>query len=111
MADPGAAGPRLANDTLIAQNDLILGYCARQCLLLVTPLILGQAPVILSASLPSTCSDLCLMGQEYLVRPPSAVLSWLNDWPIGLKLNTPLSAFFATSYRLLLSIWESELSA
>jgi hypothetical protein len=31
-------------------------------------------------------------------------LAWLNHWPAGLKLNTELSQFYASSFHTLVSI-------
>jgi hypothetical protein len=44
-------------------------------------------------------------NQTYLVDTFLAILRWLNDWPVGLKLNTPLSAFFCSSLSFLVQSW------
>lgn len=34
-------------------------------------------------------------------------LRWLDDWPVGLKLNTPLSRLFCETYIGMTDIWPS----
>jgi len=46
--------------------------------------------------------------QTYLIESITAALRWLNDWPVGLKLNTPLSQFFSTSLSLVVERWSSQ---
>ena len=52
LADTGTLCGDHHEQGLILQNDLILGYCARQCLLVVIPLVLDNAPTMISASPP-----------------------------------------------------------
>lgn len=33
-------------------------------------------------------------------------LRWLDDWPVGLKLNTPLSRLFCETYIGMTTIWQ-----
>ncbi|WOO80776.1 uncharacterized protein LOC62_03G004305 [Vanrija pseudolonga] len=40
-----------------------------------------------------------------LADPVVAALEWLNDWPFGLKLNTPLSQGFCSAFTALLLAW------
>ncbi|OCF56521.1 hypothetical protein L486_05371 [Kwoniella mangroviensis CBS 10435] len=42
---------------------------------------------------------------KYLVELPINALKWLNDWPVGLKLNTPLSQFFCTGLGSIMQKW------
>lgn len=35
-------------------------------------------------------------------------LRWLDDWPVGLKLNTPLSRLFCETYIGMTSLWQRE---
>jgi N-acetylglucosaminyl transferase component (Gpi1) len=37
-------------------------------------------------------------------------LYWLDHWPLGLKLNTELSAFLCASLSQLVNIWEGEIN-
>ncbi|KAK1927659.1 N-acetylglucosaminyl transferase component-domain-containing protein [Papiliotrema laurentii] len=78
------------NTVWLVLNDLILGYCARQVILYLAP-------------------RLCVLSKDffttYLVDTFLAILQWLNDWPVGLKLNTPLSAFFCSSLSFLVQSW------
>lgn len=39
------------------------------------------------------------------MEAPISCLDFLNDWPVGLKLNTPLSQFFCSSATLLIQHW------
>lgn len=44
----------------------------------------------------------------YLVGDVLSALSWLNDWPVGLKLNTPLSAFLCSAFGQAVQVWDGE---
>ncbi|KAK4684624.1 phosphatidylinositol N-acetylglucosaminyltransferase subunit Q, partial [Tremellales sp. Uapishka_1] len=81
---------RFWNTVWLIINDLILGYTIRSILLQFSP--------VLESSLPKVFRD-------YIVHAPITILHWLNDWPVGLKLNTPLSSFFANALTLLSSHW------
>ncbi|WVQ93661.1 hypothetical protein IAU59_000737 [Kwoniella sp. CBS 9459] len=78
------------NTVWLVLNDIILGYCARQLILLSAHSIHDWAIRLFST---------------YLVEVPTDILQWLNDWPVGLKLNTPLSQFFCTSLGLVIGHW------
>ncbi|WVQ65008.1 uncharacterized protein L199_003178 [Kwoniella botswanensis] len=78
------------NTVWLVFNDVILGYSARQVILLYSPFV--QHLIISSI-------------KKYLVEPPIIALKWLNDWPVGLKLNTPLSQFFCTGLGLVMQQW------
>ncbi|WWC60412.1 uncharacterized protein I303_102984 [Kwoniella dejecticola CBS 10117] len=71
-------------------NDVILGYSARQFILLYASSI--QDGIVKSFD-------------DYLIDMPITALKWLNDWPVGLKLNTPLSQFFCTGLGSLIQGW------
>ncbi|WVW80270.1 hypothetical protein I302_102248 [Kwoniella bestiolae CBS 10118] len=81
---------RFWNTVWLIFNDVILGYTARQFILLYSPLI---QRIIIHAT------------TRYLVEVPIIMLRWLNDWPVGLKLNTPLSQFFCTGLGLIIQKW------
>jgi len=44
-------------------------------------------------------------GQKHLIIDITTALQWLDEWPVGLKLNTPLSHFFKTSLNILVLNW------
>jgi hypothetical protein len=46
--------------------------------------------------------------QSYAVEWVVSALEWLDDWPVGLKLNTPLSRFFRIGFTILVSTWSGE---
>ncbi|TYJ51496.1 hypothetical protein B9479_007926 [Cryptococcus floricola] len=71
-------------------NDLILGYLARDAILHYGPNVLLH--------LQSTY-------QRHLVDTPIQTLQWLNSWPVGLKLNTPLSQFFCVFFQGVIRHW------
>ncbi|WVR03731.1 hypothetical protein IAU60_000726 [Kwoniella sp. DSM 27419] len=81
------------NTVWLVANDLILGSCVRQILYLI----------------PALQTALQAWIRQYLVEWPLYILSWLNDWPVGLKLNTPLSQFFSSSLSVVISTWGSYL--
>jgi phosphatidylinositol glycan class Q protein len=47
-------------------------------------------------------------SQHYTVEWVVSALVWLDDWPVGLKLNTPLSRFFRVSFSMLIESWGGE---
>nr|XP_019011975.1 uncharacterized protein I206_02812 [Kwoniella pini CBS 10737]OCF50756.1 hypothetical protein I206_02812 [Kwoniella pini CBS 10737] len=81
---------RFWNTVWLIFNDIILGYSARQFILAYSPFIQDIIPEVFS---------------KYLIDSPITVLKWLNDWPVGLKLNTPLSQFFCTALGILIRNW------
>ena len=52
--------------------------------------------------------DLADRHQTYFVEMVVVPLQWLNDWPVGLKLNTPLSQFFCSSLTFVVRAWGGE---
>jgi hypothetical protein len=46
--------------------------------------------------------------QRWLVEVIQASLRWLDDWPVGLKLNTPLSAILCNTFGQMADIWDCE---
>ncbi|KIR51787.1 phosphatidylinositol glycan, class Q [Cryptococcus gattii Ru294] len=66
------------NTVWLVLNDLILGYAAH---------------------------NLIRQYSEWLSTTISTFFSWLNDWPVGLKLNTPLSQFFCSTFAFLIQRW------
>lgn len=43
--------------------------------------------------------------QRYFVELLRQTLQWLDNWPIGLKLNTELSAFLCNSFSMTIDYW------
>jgi phosphatidylinositol glycan class Q protein len=78
---------------LTRQNDLILGYCAYQ---------------LLSHNDRFLAYRLFDEAERYLADSVVSALSWLNDWPVGLKLNTPLSQFYCTALGSLILGWKGK---
>ncbi|WVQ78884.1 hypothetical protein IAT38_000975 [Cryptococcus sp. DSM 104549] len=83
------------NTVWLVANDLILGYCASELIRLNAPLLAQHLGIAFS---------------QYAIDVPVASLRWLNDWPVGLKLNTPLSQFFCTSFGLIIQRWGDALT-
>ncbi|WWC88050.1 uncharacterized protein L201_002953 [Kwoniella dendrophila CBS 6074] len=81
---------RFWNTVWLIFNDVILGYSARQLIIHFSPFL--QDTLV-------SCYD------AYCVQTSINVLKWLNDWPVGLKLNTPLSQFFCTGLGLIIQEW------
>jgi hypothetical protein len=46
--------------------------------------------------------------QLYMVDWIVSALEWLDDWPVGLKLNTPLSRFFRVAFTTIVQWWGGE---
>ncbi|CAE6414358.1 unnamed protein product [Rhizoctonia solani] len=44
--------------------------------------------------------------QQYFIDQLRESLHWLDNWPIGLKLNTELSGFLCTSFSTSIDYWE-----
>lgn len=76
---------------LTQQNDLILGYCAYQ--------VLAHNDRFFAHHLPA-------FAERFLANDIISALKWLDDWPVGLKLNTPLSQFFCSNLSAVLESWE-----
>lgn len=83
----------LWNAVWLIANDIILGYAA-SVLLLQYRSELAQ----LSRSL----------SERYLLESVLWLLSWLENWPAGLKLNTELSLFFSDAYSSLTMAWHAQ---
>ncbi|WVO14708.1 hypothetical protein L204_102346 [Cryptococcus depauperatus] len=80
------------NTIWLILNDLILGHVASNLLAIYHPWLI--------AHLPSAFD-------EYLVKMPISGLRWLNDWPVGLKLNTPLCQFFCMAIEACIRRWNN----
>ncbi|WVQ77375.1 hypothetical protein IAR50_007060 [Cryptococcus sp. DSM 104548] len=78
------------NTVYLVLNDLILGYLAHDTIL--------HYGLTVFAPLQSTF-------QRHLVDTPIQALQWLNSWPVGLKLNTPLSQFFCVFFQGVIRHW------
>lgn len=80
----------LWNAMWLIANDIILGHAASVILL-------------------QNKSELAHVGRElaekYLLDSVLWLLSWLDNWPAGLKLNTELSLFFSEAYSSLTGAW------
>ncbi|WRT65803.1 uncharacterized protein IL334_002752 [Kwoniella shivajii] len=81
---------RFWNTVWLVFNDLILGYTARQLILLYAPYARNDVVPIIT---------------RHSIDLPILALKWLNDWPVGLKLNTPLSQFFCTGLGWMIEKW------
>ncbi|CDZ97276.1 N-acetylglucosaminyltransferase complex, subunit PIG-Q/GPI1, required for phosphatidylinositol biosynthesis [Phaffia rhodozyma] len=44
--------------------------------------------------------------KKYTVELPKSAMEWLNSWPLGFKLNTDLSLFFASTFSFIISKWD-----
>lgn len=49
------------------------------------------------------------ISASLLTDPIIAGLHWLNQWPVGLKLNTPLSEYLSSAFSTALVAWRCEL--
>lgn len=49
-----------------------------------------------------------IVDASVFATPLIAAVEWLNAWPIGLKLNTPLSNYFSTAFSSVLTWWCGE---
>ncbi|XAO26769.1 hypothetical protein I312_105610 [Cryptococcus bacillisporus CA1280] len=78
------------NTVWLVLNDLILGYAAHN--------LIRQYSEWLSTTISTFFS-------AYVIDMPIQALKWLNDWPVGLKLNTPLSQFFCSTFAFLIRRW------
>ncbi|TKY90411.1 hypothetical protein EX895_000409 [Sporisorium graminicola] len=83
----------LWNAIWLIANDIILGHAASVLLL--------QNKTLL-AELARTLSE------RYLLESVLWLLSWLGNWPAGLKLNTELSLFFSDAYSSLTVAWHAQ---
>lgn len=52
----------------------------------------------------SVAKDMGLI-QAAIITVPLTVVDWLNNWPIGLKLNTELSEFCSQTFMVIISSW------
>ncbi|EST09838.2 N-acetylglucosaminyl transferase component [Kalmanozyma brasiliensis GHG001] len=83
----------LWNAVWLIANDIILGHAVSVLLLQNKSLLatIGRA-----------------LADRYLLDYVLWLLSWLENWPAGLKLNTELSLFFSDAYSSLTSTWHSQ---
>lgn len=59
-----------------------------------------------SPNLTKTASMMkSLPSVAFFADPVISALQWLNEWPLGLKLNTPLSEFLASNFTHALVVW------
>ncbi|KAL7424619.1 pig-Q [Cryptotrichosporon argae] len=80
------------NTAWLVLNDVILGSAA-------CALVLDAAPA-LAAAIPA-------LFEAHLIRNVVAATRWLDDWPVGLKLNTPLSRFSAAALGGAVDAWSA----
>ncbi|GAC73450.1 N-acetylglucosaminyltransferase complex, subunit PIG-Q/GPI1 [Moesziomyces antarcticus T-34] len=83
----------LWNAIWLIANDVILGHAA-------SVLLVQNAAMLAGVGRGSV--------ERYLVDGVFWLLSWLESWPVGLKLNTELSLFFSDAYASLTSTWHSQ---
>lgn len=83
----------LWNAVWLIANDLILGYAASVLLLEYRAQLAHLGRVLV---------------ERYLHDWVLWLLSWLENWPAGLKLNTELSLFFSDAYSSLTSAWHTQ---
>jgi len=50
------------------------------------------------------------ISASLLTDPIIAGLNWLNEWPVGLKLNTPLSEYLSSAFSTALVAWRCRLT-
>lgn len=48
------------------------------------------------------------LSASAVADPMVAALQWLNAWPVGLKLNTPLSQYFCSAFSTVLVAWRGK---
>ncbi|KAL0242128.1 hypothetical protein I308_105757 [Cryptococcus tetragattii IND107] len=90
ISDRAARYNAFWNTVWLVLNDLILGYAARN--------LIRQYSEWLSTTIGTFLS-------AYVIDMPIQALKWLNDWPVGLKLNTPLSQFFCSTFTFFIQCW------
>ncbi|AAW44966.2 GPI anchor biosynthesis-related protein, putative [Cryptococcus deneoformans JEC21] len=78
------------NTVWLVVNDLVLGYVAHNLIRRHSEWISTTTSTFFSS---------------YVIDMPIHALKWLNDWPVGLKLNTPLSQFFCSTFTFLIQRW------
>lgn len=83
----------LWNAIWLIANDLILGYAASVMLLQYQSGLASLGRILVA---------------RYLHDWVLWLLSWLENWPGGLKLNTELSLFFSDAYSSLTSAWHTQ---
>ncbi|SPO19858.1 related to GPI1 - required for N-acetylglucosaminyl phosphatidylinositol synthesis [Ustilago trichophora] len=77
--------------------------------LIANDIILGHAASVLLLQTKAHLANLGRVSAErYLLDSVLWLLSWLENWPAGLKLNTELSLFFSDAYSSLTSAWHSQ---
>ncbi|KAH8079672.1 N-acetylglucosaminyl transferase component-domain-containing protein [Filobasidium floriforme] len=76
--------------------------------LIINDLIFGWTIVrILDSYRYSLIEPVASFQKRWLVEAIQASLRWLDDWPVGLKLNTPLSAILCITFGQMADIWDS----
>lgn len=77
--------------------------------LIANDIIIGHAVSVLLLQNRAQLATLgrCL-ADRYLLDYVLWLLSWLENWPAGLKLNTELSLFFSDAYSSLTSAWHAQ---
>ncbi|KAG7562532.1 hypothetical protein FFLO_02006 [Filobasidium floriforme] len=76
--------------------------------LIINDLIFGWTIVrILDSYRFSLIEPVASFQKRWLVEVIQATLRWLDDWPVGLKLNTPLSAILCSTFGQMADIWDS----
>ncbi len=83
----------LWNAIWLIANDVILGHAASVLLVQNAAMLAGVGRGLV---------------EGYLVNGVFWLLSWLESWPVGLKLNTELSLFFSDAYASLTHAWHSQ---
>lgn len=74
--------------------------------LIANDIILGHAVSVVLLQNKAYLAQLCRkLVERYLLDSVLWLLSWLENWPAGLKLNTELSLFFSDAYSSLTSAW------
>lgn len=76
--------------------------------LIINDLIFGWTIVrILDSYRFSLIEPVASFQKRWLVEAIQVSLRWLDDWPVGLKLNTPLSAILCNTFGQMADIWDS----
>ncbi|CDR98652.1 related to GPI1-required for N-acetylglucosaminyl phosphatidylinositol synthesis [Sporisorium scitamineum] len=77
--------------------------------LIANDIILGHAASVLLLQNKTQLAELARsLSERYLLDWVLWLLSWLENWPAGLKLNTELSLFFSDAYSSLTVTWHAQ---
>ncbi|ORX35281.1 N-acetylglucosaminyl transferase component-domain-containing protein [Kockovaella imperatae] len=91
---------RVISDLSSSQIQLLYSMC------LAVDILLGLAARHLINAHTTTLHELMKRAfSTYMIDWVDHALGWLNDWPAGLKLNTPLSDFFRTNLGMIIRTW------